>query len=660
MKRLFNFLRGNLYVAVVINLLLAMALYSICRLEFYLVNESDFFPDLNTATLPTIFAGGLKFDLTAVLYTNMLYLLLMLIPFRFRLNTTYQSVARWIFIVVNAIGVVINLGDSIYFKFTSRRTTMSFFQEFENDNNLGGIVADGALNYWYVVLTGVALIAALVLLYHNPVGHANQVSRRTTKASAAYYVRNVIALLVAVFFIVNGMRGGFGSFVRPITLSNANQYVTKPLEASIVLNTPFCLIRTIGKHPYKDPHYFDDKARLEALYSPLHQMDGVQTEPMNKKNVVIFILESFSKEFVGELNKDLDNGTYKGYTPFLDSLIRESLTFEYSFANGRKSIDAMPSVLSSIPRFYEPYFLTSYSNNRVSGIADVLNGEGYYTAFFHGAPNGSMGFEAFANVSGFQDYYGKTEYDAAHPGNDDYDGHWGIWDEEFFQFFGQTLSTFQQPFMTALFSVSSHHPFHVPARYADVFVEEGGHPLHKCIRYSDNALRRFFDYARQQPWYANTIFVITADHTNALTRKEYLTDAGYFKVPIVFFTPDGSLRGRVADIASQADIMPTVLAHLNYRKPYFAYGNNLLDSTYTRHYAINHFDQTFQLFEDSLLVQFDGERVTGVYNFVEDVFQKHNLSNDNFDTTYRQQIKAIVQQYIDRMTSNRMTVEDNQ
>jgi len=271
-----------------------------------------------------------------------------------------------------------------------------------------------------------------------------------------------------------------------------------------------------------------------------------------------------------------------------------------------------------------------------------------------------MGFEAFANISGFQDYYGKTEYDNAHPGNDDYDGHWGIWDEEFFQFYAHSLSTFHEPFMAALFSVSSHHPFHVPARYADVFTEEGGHPLHKCIRYTDNALRLFFDYARRQPWYDNTLFVITADHTNALTRKEYLTDAGYFKVPIVFFTPDGSLSGRIPAIASQADIMPTVLGHLNYRKPYFAYGNNLLDTAYTSHYAINHYDQTFQLFRDSLLIQFDGDKTTAIYNFVTDVPQRDNLLSTlpaDRRQYYERLIKAVVQQYIDRMTANRMTID---
>ena len=459
-------------------------------------------------------------------------------------------------------------------------------------------------------------------------------------------------MAVAVFFIVNGMRGGFGSFVRPITLSNANAFVTKPLEASIVLNTPFCIMRTIGNKPYSDPKYFKTEEEADKIFRPV--IEPHPNGDFKRMNVVVIILESFSKEFVGELNKDLDGGKYEGFTPFLDSLIQHSLTFEYTFANGRKSIDAMPSVLSSIPRFYEPYFLTEYSNNKVSGIAGELDKKGYYTAFFHGAPNGSMGFEAFAKVSGFQQYFGMTEY-----GNDkDYDGTWAIWDEEFMQFYASKMGTFKEPFMTALFSASSHHPFHVPEKYKDIYKEDGIHPLHKCVKYSDNAIRKFFDNAKKQPWFNNTLFVITADHTNGLTRKEYTTDAGNFKVPIIFYTPNGDLKGRLPEIAEQIDVMPTVLGYLNYDEPYLAFGRDLLDSTYTQHYAINNYDQTFQLFQDSLMYQFDGQNTKAVYNFISDIYLQNNLV-DKVDAKKKDEaetkMKAMIQQYINRMTQNRLT-----
>lgn len=652
MKKILSTIRGNVYAVTGLNLLLVMVLYTLCRVEFYAVNSSDYFPYLETSQLKSLLSGGLKFDLSAVLYSNLLYIVLMLLPFRFRYGSGYQTLTKWFFIVINAICLFMNMGDSVYFKFTNRRTTMSFFTEFQNDDNLFSILGQGMLNYWYVTLVGVVLISLLVLLYVRP-----QFVSSGGRTTGWYYVRNAVAFVVAGFFIVNGMRGGFGSFVRPITLSNANVYAEKPLEASIVLNTPFCMIRTIGKKPYKNPGYFKDEKEMAKVYEPI-----VYPHPQGafrEMNVVVFILESFSKEFVGELNQGLrnaDGSRYAGYTPFLDSLIRQGLTFEYTFATGRKSIDAMPSVLSSIPRYYEPYVLTSYSNNRVSGIADVLGKKGYYTAFFHGAPNGSMGFESFAKVSGFQAYYGKDEY-----GNDaDYDGTWAIWDEPFFQFYAKKMSTFRQPFMTALFSASSHDPFRIPKEYEKVYPEDGIHKIHKCVRYTDNAMRRFFETARKQPWYGNTLFVITADHTNALTRKEYITDAGHYKVPIIFYTPNGDLRGRLPVIAEQTDIMPTILGYLNYDKPYFAFGHDVLDPQYKHHYALNHNDQIFQLFTDSLMLQFDGQKTRAAYNFVSDVELSHDILSSvpraRLDSLERK-MKAIIQQYVVRMTENRLTAD---
>src|SRR5690606_3286191 len=124
---------------------------------------------------------------------------------------------------------------------------------------------------------------------------------------------------------------------------------------------------------------------------------------------------SFSKEFFGAFNKDKNNGTYTGYTPFLDSLTGHSLSFTYSFSNGRKSIDGLPSVVSSIPSLGVPYFLSPYSGNRINSLASLLKEKGYHSSFFHGAPNGSMGFEAFMNIAGFEAYYGLSEY-----GDDDH------------------------------------------------------------------------------------------------------------------------------------------------------------------------------------------------------------------------------------------------
>lgn len=131
----------------------------------------------------------------------------------------------------------------------------------------------------------------------------------------------------------------------------------------------FSLFRTLGKTTFVTPNYLPDSEAV-AVYSPIHTpTDSVAFRPMN---VVVIIWEGFSKQHVGSLNPQLENGTYKGYTPFIDSLLTRSLTFQYSYSNGRKSIDGMPSVLSSIPSFVEPFFLTPSALNDVSSIAGEL------------------------------------------------------------------------------------------------------------------------------------------------------------------------------------------------------------------------------------------------------------------------------------------------
>ena len=364
-------------------------------------------------------------------------------------------------------------------------------------------------------------------------------------------------------------------------------------------------------------------------------------------------MESFAKEYIGAYND------YAGDTPFLDSLIGQSLTFRYSYANGRKSIDGMPSILSGIPMFVEPFFVTSYSLNNVSGIAGELSKAGYTTAFFHGADNGSMGFQAFARTTGFQHYYGRTEYEAAHTdGTSDFDGTWAIWDEEFMQYYADQMSAMQQPFMTALFTATSHHPFVVPERYRET-LHQPGHPIHTCVRYTDQALRRFFAKARTMPWYNNTLFVITADHTNINEQPAYNTALGTYSVPIIFYDPSGDMPKGMSDIvAQQTDIMPTVLSYLGYGNPYVAFGKDLLHTSAEDGWAIHYNNGVYQYVRHGWLLLYDGTRVLGLYNIVSDPLLRHNLSDKtdykSLITDYLRHTQGIIQSYMTRMINNEL------
>lgn len=656
---------GN-QLALCFNLLLALVCYTLCRVVYHIENIS-LFPAATFRHWAELYAGGIRFDLATLVYLNGLIIVLTLLPLHFKeASRLYYRVVKWLYVGLNGLFVVVNLMDAVYFQYTNRRTTANVLQEFDNEGNLGGIVGVEVLRHWYLVLIAVALIAGLWKCYRNP--------RReeSTVRKGRYYLAQTLSLALMAGLCVGAARGGFAHSTRPITLSNANEYAESPIETAIVLNTPFSIIRTLGKKTFETPRYFTDPAVLEAVYNPVYRpaadartgdrpasagrlqpsADTVRTTP---QNVVVFILESFGQEYIDG-----------GYAPFIDSLRHEGVTFDTTIANGRKSIDGMPSVLSSIPMFVEPFFLTPASLNEVGGLADALNAKGYTTAFYHGAPNGSMGFEAFARATGFARYYGMTEYvaDPATQGKADFDGMWAIWDEEFFQFFGRSLGELQEPFATALFSASSHHPFRVPERYTAVYPEESL-PIHKCVRYTDHALRRFFDYARRQPWYANTLFVLTADHTSMSRGGRYGTDMGRYRVPLIFFSPNERLQAAFSrpdaaqphtTIAQQIDILPTTLSYLGYDKPYIAFGKDLLHTPDSAAYAVNYNNGIYQYFDTEYMMQWDGRQVHALYQYRTDTLLQHNLRGTRPERENRmeQRLKAIVQQYMERMNNDRI------
>ena len=661
------------------NILLVYLLYALCRVVYVMEFWDIYAAGWHLLDFGSLLAGSLRFDTSAILYTNSLYILLVLLPLPRRLTfkVAWRTALKTLFVFVNALMLILNLVDTVYSRYTGRRTTWSFFSEFSNEGNLGEIVGIELLNHWYLVLLGLAFLAALILLYRHPFPSPTpsrfQFSIFNFHFSLVnplprwqYILFSTLLVLLYIPLAVIGMRGGASTAVRPITISNANQYVNQPSEAAIVLNTPFSLIRTMGKTTFADPEYFDP-AQLDALYTPLHNPQPINpsshssnhtnTHSNIQPNVVVLILESFGKEYIGAYND------YKGYTPFLDSLIAHSLTFRYSYANGRKSIDGMPSILSGIPMFVEPFFVTSYSLNNISGIAGQLAHDGYTTAFFHGAENGSMGFQAFARTSGFQHYYGRTEYDAdsRFGGDADFDGTWAIWDEEFMQYYAAVMEQMTQPFMTALFTASSHHPFAVPERYRQTLHEEG-HPLYTCIRYTDQALRRFFDAASKMPWYRNTLFVITADHTNVNYQSAYNSPLGTFSVPIILFDPSGRLPVDMSDaVAQQTDIMPTVLGLTGCSRPYIAYGQDLLRTPADQTWAIHYNNGIYQYVQQGHALLFDGEKATGWYDLEADPLLHNNLIDNIppadkplFDSCL-QRTKAIIQSYMQRMISNQLT-----
>jgi len=634
---------ANEYLVMVYRFIVVMFLYSAGRIIFYLFNTS-MFPNVDFFSFMRIMRGGVMFDVSAVLYINVIYFLLFLLPLPFKFKEWYQRMLKWVFMIFNGTALAFNYIDIIYYRFILKRTTASMFDVAGYDAGNYRLIVRFFYDFWYIALIWIVTLIVLARLY------SLLKPRPTFKVNSwKYGVLSLLALVLFAGLSVVGMRGGYMPSTRPINMNNAGKYVNSTEEMSLVLNTPFCILRTWGKKAFEVKNYFSTEEELNRIYSPVRV--PVSAEPMKKNNVVVIILESFSREFVGSLNKGLDNGQYKGYTPFLDSLITKSFVFTNAFANGRKSIDAIPSVTASIPALVLPYVISERSGNRINSIASLLSKEGYETSFFHGAPNGSMGFDAFTKIAGYHRYVGKNEY-----ANDEgFDGVWGIWDEPFFQFFADEMNKMKEPFFTTIFSVSSHHPFKVPEKYVTKF-PESHIPLQKCIRYTDMALKEFFDKASKMPWFKNTLFVITSDHCSESDFKEYKTAVNYYAAPLIFFKGDGSLTGTDDSLAQQIDIMPTILGYLNYSKPYVAFGNNLFDPSAQR-FVINYLEDTYQFLIGDHALYFTDNKLTGIYNRKEDPYLRKNLLGSVQPETEQNLFKAIMQQFNNRMAQDRLTID---
>jgi phosphoglycerol transferase MdoB-like AlkP superfamily enzyme len=626
-------------------LFLAYVFYVVARLLFVVYNFSIL--EISSVwELIKLCYHGLIFDTAAIFYLNSLFVLCSMLPLGINTNAGYQKFLFYVYFGFNLLGYATNFIDFGYYKFIYNRTTISEWDVVKNESNLWQMVFRFSYSYWHIFVLFFGLAWLWIFLYKK----IKIKPEKYKKNKLLYVITSVVCFLIVAALMVGGIRGGdFKKSTRPINLVDANRYVTNIHHADVILNTPFAIIRTINKNNFKALNFNISESEIEQLLSPIK---SYPPQSKSKPNVVLFITESYGREYLGAFNKHSNIPDYQSFTPFLDSLANHSLIFSNAFANGRKSIHGMSSVLAGIPSFTDAYTSSPYAKQPVESLVSTLKSVGYDTSFFHGAPNGSMGFLGFSNILGFDHYYGKTEF------NDDsqFDGFWGIWDEPFFQFMKTTLGQKQTPFMATIFTVSSHEPYVVPNQYKDLF-PKGYLPMHKCVGYTDFAFRKFFEAAKKEPWFNNTIFVITADHGNQIYYDEYKKAVNRFAVPILFYDPNGKYVGENRDLAQQIDIYPTILQMVGYDKPFRSWGRSLVDETSNSlsplpqpetPFVMNHDGVFYRFSKGNYICIFDGEKAIGFYA-IDDLSLRTNLiTNKNKEMeALENHCKAFVQHYFD-------------
>ncbi len=616
-------------------LILILLVFSILRLIFFLSNLNTFVPGSFYSIFKT-FVFGIRFDFIVIFYLNLLFILLHFIPGKFKNSITYQRILQYLFVVVNAILLIANFIDVGYFKYTDRRSGTELIKLLVKSSDTISLLPHYISRYWYISISWIITVWILWKFYPKL-----QFRNWNIKLRGIYSIVLQSAATIFILVVFFGIARGIEA--KPIRINTAHKY-TSPKYIPLLFNTPFVIINTLSQKELINAKYFDYEY-AENIFSPVRYYKD--NESFNYQNVIVIILESFSKEYIGALNPG-----QKGFTPFLDSLINESLVFDNAFANSNRSLDALPAIISSLPQLDRRTFITSiYSTNKLESVSSHLKKKGYHTSFFHGGKNGTMGFDYFCKSVGIEEYYGENEY----PYKGHHDGTWGIFDEEFFQFFAAKLSKFKKPFISIIFSLSSHEPYPVPEKYRNKF-SRSKLPILNTIAYTDYSLKRFFETASGAEWYKNTLFVICADHTSAAIEKKYGTQIGRYKIPVIYYHPDDTtLRGINHNITQQIDILPSILDYLNFDKKFISFGKSVFSDGNQKFWFCNN-RSSYYIADSEYFLIFDGYKSIELYNYKNDSLLQSNIINEKPEITefLETSLKAILQNYQYRMEKNLM------
>jgi len=598
-------------------ILILLALYSSSRMYFYFNNKDTIIPYYFLE-----FISGLRFDISALVYINIPLFILLFIPHNLRAEKNYHKITNFLFYIVNIPFLLMNNIDIEYFKFTQKRSTSDFFQLMSLGNDAKNIIPQYLKDYWPITLFSIIQIYLLLKI--------KEIPNNKFSFNLRSFAKQLLVLIVASAFFIVSARGGLQ--LKPIKTINAGELCGSQ-NSSLILNTPFCILHSLDATALSTYDYFK-KQELENIYSPIHMP---KSKVIDKKNIIILIMESYSKEFVGHYNQG------KSYTPFLDSLIKYSMVFNNAFANGLKSIEALPAITASIPTLMDNPFITSnYGQNQFESLASLLKTEGYNTSFFHGGHRGTMGFYSFTRKSGFQEYHGLEEYND----NNDYDDTWGIYDGPFMQYFADNLNTKKEPFFSTFFSISSHPPYVLPNDYKQAMDKIN---ILETIKYSDYAMRNYFHQIKNKDWFKNTIFIITADHTSGVRyNKEYKNNIGRYTIPIILFKGDSSLIGENNTIVQQIDIMPTILEEIGYPKPYLAFGKSMFSK---ENWAISRLSNYYRFITPHGIIN---NKLENYPTFSDWRLNKEITKNNKINRL----LKAIKQDYNFRMKNNKLKYEN--
>ena len=502
---------------------------------------------------------GLRYDIATIMLFNGIIFLFLIFPFESHGKKGTYIVLNWLVLLINIPILLMNGVDIVYFGFSEKRLTHELFSTTGGDI-FNMPIGDTVQEYWMLFALFFLLVFGLMSLLTR---FSNYNMAETSKIPRLPRNKKWVISVVAIAVIFAGFRGG----LQPKQLEPSNAFVTPNIFAgNLSLNSAFTMFSCFRTNNRKDSNIVNPSRAIEVVQELIsnefdtefwsHEFPLFRKAEFEGKeklhNVVFIVIESFNASNVGAITGLSQS---ESLTPNFDALSREGLLLTEYHANANRSVEALPSILNSIPDIFNYPLILSREKVTHYGLGQMLQERGYHTSFFHGAKNGSMGFDYYADVSGLDHYYGMDEYPSVAK---DFDGMWGIYDAPFMSWWGENLNEFPEPFCTALFTLSNHHPFGLPENCPDRIQNISDSPFKRTTAYTDHALGEFFAKAKKEPWYDRTIFVITADHSNHEHSDPNRTIPEYSHVPLLLIGP-AIKAGKDDRPANHLNILPTLI-----------------------------------------------------------------------------------------------------
>ena len=558
MKR-FSIKRFGYYLLYLLSIhVVALLFFFVFRLTLFCSIDYQFPADIegDVALKAVAFVRGLWFDNVIACYILLLPLVAVWITalFNYTAKWLFRSVAVY-FILFYSLSFIIAAANIPYFEYFFKTINSSIYNWFGYGGTTAGMVF-GESSYYFPIFLG---ILSIVLFGWGVFFLASYFYRRSETTISRISWKSRLAILplgaVCVGLCLFGIRGRTG--YNPIKVSQA-YYCDDPFLNQLGVNPVFNLLTSTlddNRKENRTLHLMSEQEALKQVQNYLQRKGVADISPIarkveregvpNRKNVVLIFMESMSANLMGSFGSD------KKLTPYLDSLYRQSLSFERFYSSGIHTNHGIYSTLFSFPAIMKRNAMKGSVIPVYSGLPTVLKDNGYCNLFFMTHESQYDNMNAFLRTNGFDEIYAQENYPSEKVVNS-----FGVQDDFMYQYALPILNEKAdtgEPFFTVLLSISNHPPYVIPPYF---------HPHsekleEQIVEYADWSIRQFMDAAEKQPWFDNTIFVFLGDHGKMVGTPECEMPQSYNHIPLMIYGKD--IPPTVHNgFGGQIDVAPTL------------------------------------------------------------------------------------------------------